>query len=587
MTLPTTDKTTDKGEQTFSGQVVLGRYHVVLPLGAGGQGMVHLARAEGAAGVARPVVIKRVLAPLANDKATRARFIREARITARLRHPDIVSIVEFERESDNSYLMVLEYVHGYDLWRWARFVHALRGGISARLLAYVGTRVLDALHYSHGLRDPDGTATPVIHRDVSAGNVLIDVTGQIKLTDFGIASMVRDDAADRGEHGLQGKLGYIAPELFGGAPASAASDIYACGVMLHALLLGKNEFQAADIRGAEALALKHVATRIDIARKDVSKAAGDVLARALAKDPAQRFETAGAFSAELRRAFSLDVAEAREEFAKVVERDFEDPAFAEKMGVLSLRQIDAAWRKQEGDLPTDSLRPSRSTAASLFPALVDPDSDTRNLGGRNRDADNGVAGRAPSRRRKLETLGWSLAIMLLVALVVTLIGVRARPSAEGRVLYVEAQPVAVPSVAAPSAAVQRPVEPTVPSEDDPKARAKPVRPGALGKTRPTVKEAAAAPGTVLTERFAQKRADVSRCFLEHQGKQTFGRLSVAFEVDPQGKVERAELEPHQLANTKLGECLLAVSRSTLFGAQPGYMRFRIPISAQTYQDNAP
>src|SRR4051812_26985809 len=115
MTVPSADK----GEQTFSGQVVLGRYHVVLPLGAGGQGMVHLARAEGAAGVARPVVNKRVLGPLANDKATRARFIREARITARLRHPDIVSIVEFERESDNSFLMVLEYVHGYDLWRWA------------------------------------------------------------------------------------------------------------------------------------------------------------------------------------------------------------------------------------------------------------------------------------------------------------------------------------------------------------------------------------------------------------------------------------------------------------------------------------
>ncbi|HEX6244346.1 MAG TPA: serine/threonine-protein kinase, partial [Polyangiales bacterium] len=223
---------TDAGnsEQTFTGQVVLGRYHVVLPLGKGGQGQVHLARAEGAAGVARPVVIKRVLGPFARDPHTRARFIREARITARRRHPDIVSIVEFERESDDSYLMVLEYVHGYDLWRWARYVQMTRGELPARLLAYVGTRVLDALHYSHSLRNPDGSPTPVIHRDVSAGNVLIDVTGQIKLTDFGIAAVAaKGSDGDGHEQGLQGKLGYIAPELFGGALSSPASDVYACG----------------------------------------------------------------------------------------------------------------------------------------------------------------------------------------------------------------------------------------------------------------------------------------------------------------------------------------------------------------------
>ena len=565
----------------FTGEIVLGRYHVVLPLGKGGQGMVHLARAEGAAGVARPVVIKQVLAPFANDKRTRERFIREARITARLRHPDIVSIVEFERKNDNTYLMVLEYVHGYDLWRWAHFVQSTRKEVPARLLAYVGTRVLDALHYSHSLRDPDGAATPIIHRDVSAGNVLIDVTGQIKLTDFGIAAMVAPDepTADRTERSLQGKLGYIAHELFSGAAASASTDIYACAVMLHGLLVGASELQAPDLESAELRARTHVPTRVDRLRSDVGAAAADVIARALEKDPAARFQTAAAFSGELRRAFSLDVAEMREEFAKVIEHDFEDPLFAQKMGVLSLRQVDAAWRKQDSEVSTDSLRPTKNPLASLFPtaAAEHEIAATKPLRARNQTTERTahVDAQLLDTRRRYEAWGWSAAVAALVALLAVVVGMRGRVSTDSRVLYVEAQPVAA-TTAAP-VEEQGPPEPHG-SAAAPSASVKPTR----GKPRTADRAANMDPSSALTERFARRRPEVSRCFREHAIAQAPAKLAVAFEIDPQGKVEHAELEPHTLAATKLGACLLSISLSTRFGAQPGYMRFRIPISAQTY-----
>lgn len=576
MTLPEPSAT----ERTFTGQVVLGRYHVVLPLGRGGMGEVHLARAEGAAGVARPVVIKRVLGPFARDKETRARFIREARITARLRHPDIVSIVEFERESDDSYLMVLEYVHGYDLWRWARFVQATRGQVPARLLAYVGTRVLDALHYSHSLRNPDGTPSPVIHRDVSAGNVLIDVTGQIKLSDFGIAAVLaKGGEGEAIDQGLQGKLGYIAPELFAGEQASPASDIYACGVMLHSLLGGKNEFQAIDVHSAEARARSHVPTPLDSVRNDVSPAVAEVIARALAKDPRARFSSAAAFASDLRRAFALDLAEVRDEFARAVERDFEDPLFAETMKVLSLREIDAAWRTQDGDAPSDSLKPSRASLPSLFPPAPSHEA-TRPVRAKAPLPSNDVAAeqtalapRAYARASKLELLIWSTAVAVLVALLIVLVVVRLRPSGDERVVYVEAQATAAPVAQAAPPLASETAQVEAPSVVEP----------ARGKTAPKVPARKLDdPGNQLTGHFAQRRAEVSACF-QKQSEPAPAQLSIAFEVDPQGRVERAELDPESLNDSALGRCLLAIARSTRFGPQLGYLRFRIPVNARMHK----
>jgi serine/threonine protein kinase len=572
----------DKPEHTFTGKVVLGRYHVILPLAKGGQGVVHLARAEGAAGVARPVVIKRVLGPLAGDKQARARFVREARITARLRHPDIVSIVEFERESDDSYLMVLEYVHGYDLWRWARFVQLMRGELPAHLVAYVGTRVLDALHYSHSQRNPDGAPTPVIHGDVSGGNVLIDVTGQIKLTDFGIAAVAAKGRDNDGhEQGLQGKLGYIAPELFRGALSSPASDIYACGVLLHTLLAGNNEFQAPDVESAEARALRHVATPLDSVRDDVSSAAAQVIERALAKDPEARFQSAAAFAGELRRAFALDLAETREEFARVVERDFEDPSFAEKMNVRSLRQIDAAWRRQDTDVPSDSLMPLRSSSPSHFPLARPSMQPTRHEsmkahGPAEPAAVHQIGDSARAGRRRLELLGWSAALSLLVALLIVMVVTRLGPSDDARVVYVEAQPVAA---GVRDTASARDVQETASAAAEaplaegqrPSAEA----PSTATNRRPAVHE------NQLTERFARRRAEVSQCFRGH-ALAAPAQLSIAFEVDPGGRVQRAELEPSALRESALGACLLRVAESTQFGAQRGYLRFHIPVNAHSH-----
>jgi serine/threonine protein kinase len=113
-------------KQDLSGTIVLGRYRIVQLLARGGMGVVYLARTEGAKGFTRPVIIKRIIPDLAQDEAAAQAFVREARILANLQHPGIVNVIDFDEE-DGAYVMVLEYVHGYNIGQWHRYVVDTRG----------------------------------------------------------------------------------------------------------------------------------------------------------------------------------------------------------------------------------------------------------------------------------------------------------------------------------------------------------------------------------------------------------------------------------------------------------------------------
>src|SRR5690606_21092966 len=113
-------------------------------------------------------------------------FKREARLMSQLRHPGIVAVLECG-DANHDHYMVLEYVHGFHLGQWHRFLRRTSGPFPAEILVGVIARVLDALHYAHTLRAGDGSPLHIVHRDVSPSNVLVDVEGHVKLADFGIA----------------------------------------------------------------------------------------------------------------------------------------------------------------------------------------------------------------------------------------------------------------------------------------------------------------------------------------------------------------------------------------------------------------
>ncbi|MFT3923747.1 MAG: protein kinase [Myxococcales bacterium] len=569
-----------------AGKVVLGRYRLVMPLAKGGQGMVYLARGEGAAGFTLPVVIKRVLTPIATDPESIERFVREARITAQLRHPDIVSILDFEQESDDSYVMVLEYVHGYDLAKWTRFVRADSRPFPADLGAYLTIRVLEALHHSHSLRAADGTPTPVIHRDVSPGNVLIDEDGHVKLTDFGIAHSKsdRNDEQSSGsgtKPGIQGKIAYISPELYRGGPPSAQSDLYACAVMLHQLLVGKNEFQAKDLVSTAMRVVQHVPTKVSELRPDVSPAAAAVIARALAKDPSQRHQSARELSVDLRRAFQLDLGEMPEKLLRAVRQDFFDPRFPKLAEVLDLATIDRAWREVPAARPLSNFPPSTASASG---AALKPVAPAASAGLElsttlaEVDADALPKDSAQAAPKRSESLPWMLAAAVAVAAAIAFVVTR-QSGRENRVVFVDARENAGPSE--PAAAAEGPTETASAKPPTPPPIVAPAK--ETPATKPSGETKARADDDVqgLTRAFGARRKEVEACFTQHSAAlEGAPRVQVDFEISAKGVVTGAGLDPSAIENTELGRCILKVASATRFPKQAGTLRFRIPLTAR-------
>lgn len=546
--------------------LILERYRIVRRLGQGGMGAVDLARTEGAKGFQRPVVVKRILDTLDGTGDALDRFAQEARITSELRHPSIVSVLEFEHDAEaGEHLMVLEYVHGYDLGRWLRFNKAMGKRIPADLAAFVMIRVLEALDYAHGRTGPDGRPMPVIHRDISPGNVMIDDEGHVKLTDFGIAMIdditpqatptVPEQGDAPGEPGaealpagttVRGKMQYLAPDVLRGARPSPSSDVYSCAVLLHELLTEDNEFRKGSSTATVFAMLTHVPTRVDTVRDDVSEHAGRLLARALAKEPAERFDDARTFGDALRTAFDLDLRDSSQRLSALVRADFTHPQFGPATDTASLDEIDRAWREAPAR-PSEVPR-RRRTLSGNIPLSV-----------------------SPSRNDGL----WTVAAVVLAVLGLGLLAFAIWPeSSQEDAPYVDVQATAPvqPLVAEPLSPEQASVAPSVAPTDEAEA---PTKVANAARRQPRDRSRS------LSRQFARRRRHVEGCFEKHALASTGApKLEVDFVIEASGKVAQARLVPPALENTELGRCLLNVARTTRFAKQPSNMAFRIPLTAR-------
>ena len=325
------------------GRTLAGRYRIVRKLATGGMGVVYLARAEGAAGFAKPVVVKLVLPNYAENKEFSGMFIREAMILSHLRDPGIVGVVEFSEEG-GCYLMVLEYVNGYQLREWNKFRKSKGYLIPTGICIHIMTCVLDALHYAHTLQRPDGSVMQVIHRDISPGNIMIDMDGRARVVDFGIA-LVTDASFGHltQTESFKGKLSYAAPELFKNHKASVASDVYACGVSLHEILLGRSDFRTGNHVTTLSRVLSHTPCSVLGQRPDAPKDLDIVLRKAMAKDPSRRYKNAAEFADALRMVYPSNERDVQAQLSDLVRQDFTEE-MADFLGVESLDSRDRAWR---------------------------------------------------------------------------------------------------------------------------------------------------------------------------------------------------------------------------------------------------
>lgn len=278
--------------------VVGGRYELVERVAEGGMAIVWKGRVRGAAGFARSVAIKEIKVEYRTVRQYIQMFIEEARIGTELAHPHIVQVLDFVAEGDTHYL-VLEWVDGVDLNDFVRAFSYLGQPIPWPLALAVGVGALQGLGAAHERIDPTGKTSPVVHRDVSPHNILINHSGTVKLSDFGLAR-ARDRAFTLTAPGtLKGKISYFAPEITRGHGSSVYSDQFSMGCVLWEALACERLFEGTTELEVFASIRSGNVKNLAAVRRDLPKRVVDAVHRALSLDPADRFPSARAFAAEL------------------------------------------------------------------------------------------------------------------------------------------------------------------------------------------------------------------------------------------------------------------------------------------------
>jgi serine/threonine-protein kinase len=278
----------------------IGRYAIYGEFAAGGMARVNLGRFSGPRGFAKIVAVKSLHAEVARDPDAAAAFMDEARLMSRIRHPNVVDVLDVLNARGELYL-VMEYVAGVSLATLIRECRQRGTRIPPAVAAAMVIAVLDGLHAAHEAKDESGQPLHIVHRDVSPQNVLVGADGVARVLDFGIAKAVSRSAATRGNV-QKGKPGYMSPEQIRGEAVDARADVWAAAVILWELLTGSRLF-AGD--NDWAVSRKVLERSIDAPSRLVASLPREVdlvVERGLARDAAARFASAREMAQALERA---------------------------------------------------------------------------------------------------------------------------------------------------------------------------------------------------------------------------------------------------------------------------------------------
>ncbi len=271
-----------------------GKYLLLRQLAIGGMAEVYLARQSGPAGFEKECVIKRILPSLAADQQFVNMFLDEARIAARLSHPNIVQIFDLGSIGEGDYFLAMEHVHGVDLQQIEE-AEAQRGGrIPLNIAVRIASNVAEGLEHAHRATDARGAALGLVHRDVTPSNVIVSFDGVAKILDFGIAKAVaQNKGRGRTEIGvIKGKIPYMSPEQVQGEALDFRSDIFSLGTMLYELTTGHKPFDGEGPADLSMKILNDDPRPPDFYVERYPSGLSQLVARAMAKRPAERFQSA-------------------------------------------------------------------------------------------------------------------------------------------------------------------------------------------------------------------------------------------------------------------------------------------------------
>jgi len=278
-----------------------GKYRLVGEISVGGMAELFLGLQAGMEGFVKVVALKRILPQMSTSEEVVQMFLEEARLAARLDHPNVVRIYDLGT-TDGQYFISMEYLPGEDLSRIISFSRRDKKPVPPELAAAVVLAAAEGLHFAHQLTDENGKLLGLVHRDVNPSNIIVTYHGQVKVVDFGIAkATVKAGGTQKGM--IKGKPGYVAPEQATGSPADARSDVFCLGIVLWELLALRKLFMRETEAGTLMAILNDPAPMLRQQRQDVDLVLEQIVQRALAKDPAIRYQSAAELHDALERWF--------------------------------------------------------------------------------------------------------------------------------------------------------------------------------------------------------------------------------------------------------------------------------------------
>lgn len=268
------------------------RYRFVRRLATGGMAEIYVAEAIGVAGVTKRVALKRILPNLATDEAFVTMFLNEARIASTLQHPNIVQTYDVI-DDGGEYTIAMELLEGVTLLELRQRLARPELAPTPALALYIVDRILAGLNYAHERKSSNDRPMNLVHRDVSPHNVFLTRDGNVKLLDFGVAKVEAALGRDPTEAGVvKGKVLYMSPEQCQGLDVDRTADIYAAGSLLYILLTGKYPFRGSNPYDTMRAIIHERVPPPSSVNPQLGPAIDQIVLRAMAKSPAQRFQSA-------------------------------------------------------------------------------------------------------------------------------------------------------------------------------------------------------------------------------------------------------------------------------------------------------
>ena len=565
-----------------------GKYTLLCKLATGGMGELFVARQTGAGGFEKLVVIKRLLPHLAEDAHFVAMLLDEARIAARLSHPNVCQVYDLG-EAEAHYYIAMEHLEGVPASMLLRRARRVGQRLDVGLAAAILRQTCDGLHHAHDLTDGEGNSICLVHRDVSPSNLFVTSTGVVKVLDFGVAKS--QDALARTHTGaLKGKYAYMSPEQVLGNQVDRRADVFSLGVVLFELLTAQRLFwRDSEYKMFQAIVEDPIPSLLEL-RPGLPPPVAHVALRALSRDPDRRFPTARDMGEALDEAISgsggvwktSQVADyVMQHFGTLVEERRRDvqtgisqagrlrrphtttgsatPLAAETPAArlaepgLEPAALDApaaAARRETGGYAEPTPQPARPSRARAWVGAL---AIAAALGGGGVFAYNQLGGGGKTEPTKVVVLGGEIE---------TEDGRIARAGQRGKPATVpddQGDALPPPSAVPDAGAASKP-----PAGGDK---------GAAGKGKPE--------RDPYRAQLARHQDRIRTCF--NQNATTVSgapELSLSLSIDQSGSVQGASLVPADLETTALGECLLGVARGVSFGKQPEEVKVTIPLKVK-------